>query len=69
MAHAEDAGNSRHRQAVGVGSSDGFITLFAHGFSLPLKIGFALGITLGEGRQAGAGIGGLAFGSGDTRIV
>jgi hypothetical protein len=69
MAHAHDLGNGVHRQALGVGSTDRLVPLLAQGFAGLLKLGFALGVALGEGRQAGSGLGCLAFSPWDGRIV
>jgi hypothetical protein len=69
VADAQNLGNGRHGQAVTVGSADGFIALLPHVFVGLLQGGFTLGVVLGKGRQAGSGFGGLAFGSGDLKIV
>jgi hypothetical protein len=41
----------------------------AEGVGSLLQRGFALGVVLGEGSEAGSGFGGLAGGSGDLKIV
>lgn len=69
MADAENLGDGRHGQAALVGGSDGLVTLLAEVVARPLQGFLAPGIALGEGRQALASIGGLAFRSGDPLIV
>jgi hypothetical protein len=69
MAHAHDLSDGLHRQAVVVGGPDGFVSLVSEVFGGLLQSGFALGVVLGEGGQAGSGLGSLTFGAGDPRIV
>lgn len=69
MADAHDLGDGRHRQAVAVGDSDGFVTLPAQIIAGSLQGFLALHVALGKGRQVLASIGSLAFGSGDALIV
>jgi hypothetical protein len=69
VAHAHDLGDGLHGQAVAVGGTDRCVPLLPQGFVGLLQRGFALGVVLGEGRQAGSGLGGLAFRSGDLKIV
>lgn len=69
VAHAEDAGNIGHRQAVLVCGTDRLIPLSAKPLGGLLKLGFLAGVVLGESRQALAGLGCLALGARDSRIV
>jgi hypothetical protein len=69
VAHAHDAGDGCHRQAVGVGNADSFVPLLAEGLAGLVERGFALGVVLGEGRELGASVGCFAFWTGDSWIV
>lgn len=69
MAHAHDLGNGLHRQAIVVGGADGFVPLLSEVFGSLLQGCLTPGVVLGEGRQAGSGLRGLAFRTGDARIV
>jgi hypothetical protein len=69
VAQAHDLGNGLHGQAIAVGSPDRLVPLLPQGFVGLLQRGFALGVALGEGRQAASGLGCLAFRSGDLKIV
>lgn len=69
MAHAHDLGDGLHGQALAVGRADGFVPLLPEVFPGLLQRGIALGVVLGEGGQAGSGLGCLAFRAGDLKIV
>jgi hypothetical protein len=69
VAHAHDLGDGLHGQAIVVGGADGFVSLLPEGFAGLIQGGFTPGVVLGEGRQAGSGLGGLAFRTGDLKIV
>lgn len=69
MAHVQDTGNIGHRQAVLVGGADRLVPLSAKPLGGLLKLGFPAGVVLGESRQALAGLGCLALGARDLRIV
>jgi hypothetical protein len=69
VAHAHDLGDGLHGQTIAVGSADRFVPLVPQDFVGLLQRGFALGVVIGEGRQAASGLGCLAFRSGDLKIV
>lgn len=69
VAHAHDLSDGLHRQAVVVGGTDGFVSLVPEFFGGLLQGCFAPGVVLGEGGQAGSGLGSLTFRAGDSRIV
>lgn len=69
MAHAQDLGDGRHRQAVTVCLTDGLVALRAERFVCPFQGFLALGVVLGEGAQAGTGFGSMAGSAGDSGIV
>jgi hypothetical protein len=69
MAHAQDLGDGSHRQAVLVGGADRLIPLLAQLVAGLVQRRLALGVLLGKGSQMSSGVGCLAFGSGDPRIV
>lgn len=69
VAHAHDLGNGCHRQALTVGRPYGFVSLLPELFGGLLQGCFAPGVVVGEGGQVGSGLGGVAFGAGDLRIV
>jgi hypothetical protein len=69
MTHAHDLGDGLHGQATFVGHSYGFVALVAEHFGSLLQGCFALGVVLGEGSEAGSGLGSVAFGTGDLGIV
>jgi hypothetical protein len=69
VAHGHDLCDGLHRQTVGVGRADGLVARLAERFAGLLQGGLALGVVLGEGGQAGSGLGSLAFWSNDSTIV
>jgi hypothetical protein len=69
VAHAHDLGDGLHGQALAVSRTDGFVPLLPQGFAGLLQGCFAFGVVLGEGGQTGSGLWGLAFRSGDLKIV
>jgi hypothetical protein len=69
MAHAHELRNGGHRESRAVGRPNGRISLIPQGFGSLLQCRFALGMFLGEGCQPSLGLWGLAFGSGDLKIV
>ncbi len=69
VAHAHDLGDGLHGQALAVSRADGFVPLLPEVFTGLLQRGIALGVVLGEGGQAGSGLGSLAGWSGDLKIV
>jgi hypothetical protein len=69
VAHAHDLGNGGHRQSVAVGGADGVVALLAQLVACLLPCCLALGVARGKGRQAASGLGSLAFGASDLRIV
>jgi hypothetical protein len=69
VAHAHHLGDGLHGQPVGVGGTDRLVALLPQCIASLVKGLLTLGVVLGEGREAGSGLGGLAFRSGDSRIV
>lgn len=69
VAHVQHAGDVSHRQPVLVGGADRFIPFSAKRVGALLKLGFAPGVVLSEVRQARAGLGCMALGTGDIKIV
>jgi hypothetical protein len=69
VAHAHDLGDGLHRQAVAVGLADGLVALGSQSLQRLCQRILALGIDLGEGGKTGAGLGSLAFRTGDLGIV
>jgi hypothetical protein len=69
MAHLQHPRDVGHRQAVFVGGPDRLIALVPQLLGIALKLPLAPGVLLGKGRQVRAGLGRLALGAGDKRIV
>lgn len=69
MAHAHDLGDGLHGQTLAVGRPDGVVPLLPESFGGLRQGRFAPGVVLGEGSQAGSGLGCLAFRTDDVGIV
>jgi hypothetical protein len=69
MAHLQHAGDLGHREFAPIGGSDRLIAVRAQRLGEVLKLSLALGVFLGECRQASLGLGCLAFAAGDPEIV
>lgn len=69
MAHVHDLGDGRHRQPVVVGATNRQVALNAQLLGGLVQLLLALDVLLSEGGKTGFGLWGLAFRTGDLRIV
>lgn len=69
VAHAEHPRDVGHRQPVLVCLADRLVAVGPQPLGGSFQLGFPLGVVVGKCRQAGAGFGRLALGTGDRRIV
>lgn len=69
MAHAHDLGDGLHRQPIAVGGADGRVAGLAQVVAGLVQGCFTADVVLGKGRKTASGLGGLAFWTGDPKIV
>jgi hypothetical protein len=69
VAHLQHAGNFSHREFAAIGGADRLIAVRTQLGGAVFKLSLALGVLLGECRQAGFGLRCLAFAASDPGIV